>query len=136
MSPRSESNGSVTNQYQFVPEPVPNVGVVAVQVERRTLLAENRFLEADEVRKEYARCEQDITQQRSQVEEQTELMKKRAADVAREGNLLGQKAQQMSNTYEEAKDAWERAKVTQTRGSGTETRPKPRSASTRRRKDS
>ena len=54
MSPRSESNGSVTNQYQFVPEPMPNAGVVAVQVERRTLFA------------------QEIAQQRSPAEEQAE----------------------------------------------------------------
>ena len=115
VSSRSGSNGSVTNQYQFVPEPTPNAGVVAVHVERRTLLAENRFLEQDEVRREYARCELEIAQQRSQVEEQAELVERRAADVAREKEQLGQTAQQMSSTYIEAKDARERARVTQTK---------------------
>ncbi len=42
-------------------------------------------------------------------------MEKSAADVAREKDLLGQRAQQMSDTYEEAKDARERAKVNQTK---------------------
>ncbi len=116
-SSRNGSNGSVTNQYQMVPEPMPGAGVVTVQVEERhTVLTQNQFLERDMAQREYVKGEQEIAQQRAEVEEQMERVEVRAAEVraaaaevACEKELLGQTAQQWSNKHEEVKEVSERA---------------------------
>ena len=72
-SSRNGSNGS--DQYQMVPETMPNAGVVTVQVdERHTALTHNQFLERDKVQRENVKSEQEIARQRIEVEDRKSVV--------------------------------------------------------------